>query len=163
MLIPWRVFSNNTSGFCKKKAGFQPNVDHPPAWASWSTSTRPKRGVFWRVAHLGKASNKPPWLTICFQSRNNPGNSRSSRKKPTWVLNFTFCQEALTVGRMPSCDITMDSTRFPQMISRNHARLLTRKMGTPQQEIDSGWSLGRSLFKKGLKIWVPSMLVSFFE
>lgn len=45
-----------------------------------------------------------------------------------------FNKEALTVGRMPSCDITMDSTRFPQMISRNHARLLTRKMGTPQQE-----------------------------
>ena len=90
MLIPWRVFSNNTSGFCKKKAGFQPNVDHPPAWASWSTSTRPKRGVFWRVAHLGKASNKPPWLTICFQSRNNPGNSRSSRKKTHLGSEFHF-------------------------------------------------------------------------
>eukprot|EP00435_Cladocopium_sp_Y103_P013165 s2327_g3.t1 len=45
-----------------------------------------------------------------------------------------FNKEALSLGRMPSCDVQMDSSRFPQMISRQHARLVTRKMGTPQQE-----------------------------
>ena len=35
-------------------------------------------------------------------------------------------QESLSVGRMPSCDVVMDSKRFPQMISRTHARLETR-------------------------------------
>ncbi|CAK9085413.1 E3 ubiquitin-protein ligase RNF8 (RING finger protein 8) (RING-type E3 ubiquitin transferase RNF8) [Durusdinium trenchii] len=35
---------------------------------------------------------------------------------------------------MPNCDIVMDSTRFPQMISRTHARLVTTNVGTPQQE-----------------------------
>lgn len=45
-----------------------------------------------------------------------------------------FNKEALSLGRMPSCDVQMDSTRFPQMISRQHARLVTRQMGTAQQE-----------------------------
>ncbi|CAK9104552.1 unnamed protein product [Durusdinium trenchii] len=60
--------------------------------------------------------------------------SAECRPSTTVSQLIYFNKESLTVGRMPNCDIVMDSTRFPQMISRTHARLVTTNVGTPQQE-----------------------------
>lgn len=143
---PKRRKSSEAAKVKAKRPAASPQTGRAPRGSNESLLSR-------EAVAPGSAPKEPPSSAKEAQQEADGASSREPEAPNSSELRFAFLRlsaecrpstkvspliyfnkEALSLGRMPSCDVQMDSSRFPQMISRQHARLVTRKMGTPLQE-----------------------------